>query len=169
MDSIALRANVSKRTLYKHFPSKKHLLDEIIRYLIAAKNSSLDVLFNSRETLEGQLVKLIVQKINFCLSANDIKLAKLILSELLKDDGFHREHIQTVLTSDKASLTWIKDAQKHGLLLKTIKAADQLSLLNDLIHGLVIFPILFGKKSSYTKRDIGRIAKMFLCVCEISS
>lgn len=39
MDRIAARANVSKRTVYNHFPSKEALFAEILRQLWDASHS----------------------------------------------------------------------------------------------------------------------------------
>ena len=52
MDSIATRANVSKRTLYKHYPSKRSLLDSILIHLISNNQKALEFNFKKTDSLK---------------------------------------------------------------------------------------------------------------------
>lgn len=162
MDSIASRANVSKRTLYKHFPSKRSLLDEILLFLIGQKQNALNFTYDSEQSAQDQLIKIVSDKAHLILCPNNIKLAKIIMSEFLKDEGFLKGHIETVLKSETTTLTWIEEAQKAGKIKNDQSPLEMLEFLNELVNGLIFFPVLFGKKENFSNNEIQNIVKMFL-------
>ncbi len=55
MDRIALRANVSKRTVYNHFPSKEVLFDTTTTELWSRTKEAATLAFNPELSLEDQL------------------------------------------------------------------------------------------------------------------
>ena len=164
MDSIAAHARVSKRTLYKHFSSKRALLDQIVLCLINENQNSLKFDFDPEAKLELQLNEIVTQKARFLLCPSNIKLAKIILSEYLKDAGFYKEKVETVLKSEKISLRWIEQAQAAGALSSEKSAVELLDFLNEIINGIIFFPVLFGKKEALRDQDVTAIVHMFMHV-----
>lgn len=164
MDSIASRAQVSKRTLYKHFSSKRALLDAIFESLIIRSFNSIDINYNPELCIETQLEDLIQQKLKLMLCGNGVKLAKIIISEHLKDKGLIKDRIEDILKTESASLAWIKSAQEEGKLRKDKTPIEALKVLNEIIHGVAFFPVLLEKKSSVSTEDIQNMIKMFLAV-----
>jgi TetR/AcrR family transcriptional regulator of autoinduction and epiphytic fitness len=167
MDSIATRANVSKRTLYKHYPSKRSLLDSILIHLISNNQKALEFNFKKTDSLKDQLCHIITQKAKSLLKENNIKLAKIILSEYLKDEGLLKEQIEEVIKNETITIKWIQQNQEAGHINSDQSALDTLEFLNEIINGIIFFPMLFGKKQNYTKNDISNIATMFLAVKEV--
>ncbi len=167
MDSIATRANVSKRTLYKHYPSKRSLLDSILIHLISNNQKALEFNFKKTDSLKDQLCHIITQKAKSLLEENNIKLAKIILSEYLKDEGLLKEQIEEVIKNETITIKWIQQNQEAGHINSDQSALDTLEFLNEIINGIIFFPMLFGKKQNYTKNDISNIATMFLAVKEV--
>ncbi|MDP7321227.1 MAG: TetR/AcrR family transcriptional regulator [Bacteriovoracaceae bacterium] len=167
MDSIATRANVSKRTLYKHYPSKRSLLDSILIHLISNNQKALEFNFKKTDSLKDQLCHIITQKAKSLLEQNNIKLAKIILSEYLKDEGLLKEQIEEVIKNETITIKWIQQNQEAGHINSDQSALDTLEFLNEIINGIIFFPMLFGKKQNYTKNDISNIATMFLAVKEV--
>lgn len=164
MDSIAAKANVSKRTLYKYFSSKRSLLDEILIHLIGQNQNALDFHFQRERPLPEQLENIIGQKARFLLCSSNIKLAKIIISEHLKDEGILHEEIENVLKQEKATLVWMEEAQKAGCLRTDKSPIQHLTFLNELINGIIFYPVLFGKKNGIDQTEVKNIASMFLSV-----
>ncbi|MCO4754485.1 MAG: TetR/AcrR family transcriptional regulator [Bacteriovoracaceae bacterium] len=162
MDSIATRASVSKRTLYKYFPNKNALLDDILMYLINQKQSVLNFTYNDDEDLFVQLERIITQKTEHILYPSNLKLARIILSEALKGEGLLKDKLEAVLKTEKVTLEWIEKAQKANKLTIEEQPLEILDFLGELINGVIFFPILFGKKEQATQQEIESVASMFL-------
>jgi len=162
MDSIATRASVSKRTLYKYFPNKNALLDDILMYLINQKQSVLNFTYNDDEDLFVQLERIITQKTEHILYPSNLKLARIILSEALKGEGLLKDKLEAVLKTEKITLDWIEKAQKANKLTTEEQPLEILDFLGELINGVIFFPILFGKKEEATQEEIESVASMFL-------
>src|SRR5476651_2072357 len=69
VDKVAARAEVSKRTLYNHFPSKDELFAEILRVLWHSSASQEEQVYRLEAPLRGQLLELVLQKL--ALMADD--------------------------------------------------------------------------------------------------
>lgn len=164
MDSIASRANVSKRTLYKHFPNKHALLNEILIKLINQSQSEFSFTFHPDRNIAVQLQDVVDQKVGKITCPSNLMLAKIILSEFLKDKGILKEMIEEVLKNETATLRWIQAAQKAKALTKDASPLELLERLNELINGIFFFPILFGKKDRISPREVEELVKMFLHV-----
>ena len=162
MDSIASRAGVSKRTLYKYFPNKHALLDDILIQLVDEKQSGLDFKYSKEEDILIQVQGIIKHKTDHILCPSNLKLAKIILSEALKGEGFLKDMLEEVLKTEKVTLEWIQHAQDDGKLSKEEEPLIVLDFLNELVNGIIFFPILFGKKDNVTDKEIEDVAKMFL-------
>ncbi len=163
MDSIASRANVSKRTLYKYFANKKALLDEILFHLISKNQKAIRIFYNEEIPFPDQVKDLIHQKCQHLLGPDNLKLAKIILSEVIKSDCFiKKEEIEEILKAESNSLTWIKEAQKAGKLSSKLSEVEILEQLNTIVNGFVFFPLVMGKKESYTHQDVTIISDIFL-------
>src|ERR1700748_2704764 len=63
MDRIAARANVSKRTVYNHFPSKEALFAAILHQLWDASQSGDAPAYRADEPLRAQLLDLLGRKL----------------------------------------------------------------------------------------------------------
>ncbi len=163
MDSIASKASVSKRTLYKHFPSKRALLDEILLYLIGLSQQNIKLEYDSNLNLKDQWVDVVTQKVSSMLEPQHIKLGKIILSELLKNEScIGHEEFEKVLRSESSVLVFIKHAQEDHKISKFHDKYHVVDMLQQLINGIIFFPVLFGKKSEASSQDIEFIAS---CLC----
>src|SRR5271165_4671162 len=81
MDKIAATAEVSKRTVYNHFPSKDDLFAAILQQLwectVAAKEAS----YRADLPLRDQLLELMRQKMSVLSDANFMNLARVVIVE----------------------------------------------------------------------------------------
>jgi TetR/AcrR family transcriptional regulator of autoinduction and epiphytic fitness len=83
MDQIAARAEVSKRTVYNHFPSKDELFQEIIAELTARSSSTESFSFDETDTLDEQLTTIGAAILEAMAGDDFINLARVVLSRFL--------------------------------------------------------------------------------------
>ena len=84
MDQIAARADVSKRTVYNHFPSKEDLFHEIVAELTARSEPTESFSFDNEGTLEEQLATIGATIIDAMAGDDFINLARVVLSRFLQ-------------------------------------------------------------------------------------
>ena len=99
INRIAERAEVSKRTLYKHFESKDALFDEIIEIIMQRNASVRHVTFDPERPIRDQLIEE-VQAVAQLADESYIELNRLLASEYLRNDDlarrvFSREEVTT--------------------------------------------------------------------------
>ena len=162
MDTIAKTSNVSKRTLYKHFSNKRALLDEILIYLINKNNSQSFIDYESIPSFEEQVFTFIKNKTLQFTQSDSVKLAKIILSENLKESGFTKEKLDNIHRAESASMKWIQHAISKGHLPKTVEPLEQLTYLNKLIKGFFFFPTIFEEDFITTDEEIKFCTETFL-------
>src|SRR5277367_2642966 len=79
MDRIAARANVSKRTVYNHFPSKEVLFAAILHQLWEARQTGDTPTYRADEPLRGQLLELVMRKLRLLTDESFIALARVAI------------------------------------------------------------------------------------------
>ena len=63
MDRVAAAADVSKRTVYNHFPSKEELFEAILLLMWERSQSPDELAYTPARPLRDQLLELLAQKI----------------------------------------------------------------------------------------------------------
>jgi TetR/AcrR family transcriptional regulator of autoinduction and epiphytic fitness len=142
MDRISARAEVSKRTVYKHFESKENLFRELIDRHWAKCRAPLVVTYDPKRDIRDQLFEL-AEAEGRLLSSREIMLTtRLVMSEFLRQPELAEENNQkTDFTS--ALVKMLQDASDDGKLrLEDPKsAADEFLAL---IKGRAFWPVVFG-------------------------
>lgn len=169
MNTIATEAKVSKRTLYKYFSNKEELFTAIIDQI----SSILELNNEQISKLDGldfetQLDSFIHSYIELSSTNDTLKLGKLVLSELLKDEPVHFEVIVNLFDKKKERVKWIKQCQKFGYMTKDYTAIHIHEHIESLVHGLVVYPVLFKQKKSISKKELKSIKKSVLHVIKSS-
>lgn len=153
MESIAKVAQVSKRTLYKYFPSKESIFDALIEELLNAFCGFTPVVYSKTESLEEQIKKIVDIKVELLTSENYINISKLVLSEVLKSKKLDESHIQKFYESEAVFLKWIDAAKKDGKITSK-QPSDLISnQVHSIVKGQLFYPVLFGVKK-ISKQDI---------------
>ena len=80
MDKIAALAEVSKRTVYNHFPSKEELFSEILQQLWISSADRLDMTYHPERPLRDQLQELLVAKMQMLADSNFLDLARVAIA-----------------------------------------------------------------------------------------
>ena len=116
MDAITRRADVSKRTVYNHFPSKAELFISAVFYAHEQMHRVVNTVFNPDLDLRQQLETIALQEIQILLSEELLKFARMLLAELISNPQM-TELLESKRPSfeDKFDL-WLKQAIEHGQL-----------------------------------------------------
>jgi TetR/AcrR family transcriptional regulator of autoinduction and epiphytic fitness len=139
VDKVAARAEVSKRTLYNHFPSKDELFAEILRELWRCSTSQAEQPYEPGLPLRGQLLALAMQKMALLADDSFLDLARVAISAALHAPERARDMLERLGEKESGMLTWIRAAQKDGRL-KPGDAALAAQQLESLVKGTAFWP-----------------------------
>ncbi|MEO1330858.1 MAG: TetR/AcrR family transcriptional regulator [Pseudomonadota bacterium] len=92
MDRIAARAEVSKRTVYKHFANKEALFRAILDRLVDRTVAALDIRFDPDRPLRDQLLALGEAEGRLLTSPDCMGLARVIVTETIRDRALAHEY-----------------------------------------------------------------------------
>ncbi|MEM7303818.1 MAG: TetR/AcrR family transcriptional regulator [Pseudomonadota bacterium] len=116
---IAKRAEVSSRTLYKHFGSKEVLFDEIAQIMVERNNAMASVAFDPNRGLDEQLIEALKTYVEVVTDEHTLGLSRIINSELLRDlDRAKTLYLETA-AHDYPITKLLGDAMDAGVLRKS--------------------------------------------------
>src|SRR5687767_2802817 len=139
VDKVAARAEVSKRTLYNHFPSKDELFAEILRVLWHASASQVEQPYRPDAPLREQLLGLAMQKMALLSDDNFLDLARVAIAATIHSPERAQDMVKRLGQKESGMLAWIRAAQKDGRL-KPGDAALAAQQLESLLKGAAFWP-----------------------------
>lgn len=144
MESIAKNADVSKRTLYKYYPNKDAIFDDIIQMLLESFKTYAKFPYDKNMSIEEQLDNILHAKIELVTSEEYIKISKLVLSEILKDKKLSEDHLNQFYESEQHFINWIQQAKNDGKVISD-QAADLIAnQFHSILKGQIFYPVIFG-------------------------
>ncbi|SFB76244.1 TetR/AcrR family transcriptional regulator [Massilia yuzhufengensis] len=120
MDRIALVAEVSKRTVYNHFPSKEELFAETIVQLFESSAALMELPYRSDLGLREQLTELVRLKLRTLEDRDFLDLARVAISEAIHAPERALPIFARLNEREEGVTAWIRAAQADGRL----KAGD---------------------------------------------
>lgn len=132
MDKIAATAEVSKRTVYNHFPSKDDLFSAILIQLWDSAGVLKDFVYQADRELELQLGEFLQRKIKILSDLNFIDLARVAVAAAIHTPERARDMVEKLGRQEEGIVAWIKAAQADGKL----KAGDPV-LMGDMLQGQI--------------------------------
>ena len=132
VDKVAARAEVSKRTLYNHFPSKDELFAAILHILWETSASELQRAYEPARPVRDQLLELLQSKLAMLADDNFLALARVAIAAGLHSPERAQEMVARIGEKDGGMLDWMRAAQKHGAL-KAGDAAQAVKQLESLV------------------------------------
>lgn len=90
VDDIAERAQVSKRTLYRYFPSKEDLFDAIVKLALTQHPPEAESTFDHDRPLEDQLRELVDAYLDIMSKDKYIALARVVTVEFIQQPELAR-------------------------------------------------------------------------------
>ncbi|MGF1690202.1 TetR/AcrR family transcriptional regulator [Photobacterium kagoshimensis] len=115
MDRITASAEVSKRTLYRHFESKEILFESVLTIINDTVNESVCYQFEPDKTTEEQLKSLAYKEIDVLYKSYGISLARTIVIEFLRQPEMAKNLISNIY-SIRAITQWFSAAVEAGRL-----------------------------------------------------
>ncbi|PHR81106.1 MAG: TetR family transcriptional regulator [Colwellia sp.] len=110
MNSLAKRAEVSKRTLYNHFPSKDILFQYIINQLRDSFSQSVNFEYQSKKPLDEQLHIAAMSEIQLLGSECFRDLNRIILAEFIRSPELASRTLEHLGQQKDGLHVWINDA-----------------------------------------------------------
>ena len=165
MELISKKAQVSKRTLYNHFPSKEALFEVIVKNLMDRSSQVAEFSYDPKSSLEEQLMVISFQFSEMLTHVDFLKLTRVVFSRLILKPDAIGAMIKEQEKFHSGLIQWIKKVNKDKrlLIVKPEQAARQFL---DLITGLVFWPQLLENKKALAKKELHEellsITKMFL-------
>jgi TetR/AcrR family transcriptional regulator of autoinduction and epiphytic fitness len=165
MDKIAATAEVSKRTVYNHFPSKDDLFAAILLHLWSSAAAFSEFKYQKERALQEQLSEFLKIKMRMICDANFIDLARVAVAATIHTPDRARDMVEKLNSREEGIVAWIKAAQAD----KKLKAGDA-TLMGDMLQGqlkaLAFWPQIAMGKPVLTevqqKKIIQLTAEMFL-------
>ena len=139
VDKVAARAEVSKRTLYNHFPSKDELFAAILHVLWESSASELRRSYEPARPVRDQLMELLQSKLAMLADESFLALARVAIAAGLHSPERAQEMVARIGEKDGGMLDWMRAAQKHGAL-KAGDAAQAVKQLESLVKGVAFWP-----------------------------
>jgi TetR/AcrR family transcriptional regulator of autoinduction and epiphytic fitness len=165
MDRIAARANVSKRTVYNHFPSKEALFAEILRQLWEASVAGETAGYRADQPLRPQLLDLLAQKLRLLNDDAFISLARVAIAAGIHSPERARDMVARMGEREEDLTVWIRAAAADGRL-KTRDPAFAAQQLQGIVKGFAFWPQVTLGQSPLTaaaqKKVAEAAADMFL-------
>ena len=116
MDRVAAVAEVSKRTVYNHFPSKDELFAAILWQLWERSQSLAGVRYDPARPLRDQLLELLAQKMKLLTDESFIDLSRVALAEMMHTPERAQAMVARLAEKEEGFATWIRAAQADGRL-----------------------------------------------------
>ncbi|WP_126282279.1 TetR/AcrR family transcriptional regulator [Burkholderia stagnalis] len=116
MDRIAARADVSKRTVYNHFPSKDALFAAILHQLWDASHSGSTPAFRSDVPLRAQLLYLLTRKLRLLNDDAFLALARVAIAAAIHSPERARDMVARLGEREEDVTVWIRAAAAAGRL-----------------------------------------------------
>jgi len=163
MDKIAETAGVSKRTVYNHFGSKENLFQAIVDDFLAQRQTMKTIKYDSKKSLEGQLLAFADAEIFLIDSPKRLGLSRFLTMVFLKDINYARETIAKYPPAYDMLLDWLKEAEKdHKINTDNLLLAAR--MFYALVEGAITYPALFSESINKTavKPMLDEIIAIFL-------
>lgn len=116
MDRIAASAEVSKRTVYNHFPSKEELFAEILNQLWARVTAEQETAYRTDRPLREQLRVMLMAKLQMMADDNFLDLARVAIAATIHSPERAQNMVARMGEREEGLTVWIRAAQVDGRL-----------------------------------------------------
>jgi TetR/AcrR family transcriptional regulator of autoinduction and epiphytic fitness len=152
MDRIAEHANVSKRTVYNHFESKEVLFRAIVGEMLGEQADSIDIVYDSKRSLEEQLLELVNQDVELLRDDGFIGMARVLLAESFSTPDLARTAFGEAAQVEHPLARCINAAATDGQLVVEDPQLATMQL-KSMLKGLLFWPLVIGYAKRPTKKQ----------------
>lgn len=138
MNNVSRNAEVSKRTLYRHFESKELLFEAVLEELQHSKAKDVHYPFKPQQSLKQQLTDITLQEVGLLYDDGGIAFARTVVMEFFRQPQMAKTLSERLYHTHAVS-QWFEEAMQQGALVQ----AD-LTLVTDvylnLFNGFFLWP-----------------------------
>ncbi len=144
MQNISVLAEVSKRTLYKYYPTKDDLYNGLVDEILDRVSNMLPLTYDSAIKISDQIEEIIEAKMKLTLDDDFLKISKIVTGELLKKRTPTASQLERFYQSESMFIKWLKEAQKDGKVTQEVSANDIATQFHSFLKGQIYWPVLLG-------------------------
>jgi len=141
MDGIAAAAEVSKRTVYNHFPSKDELFAEILLLLWQRSAALTERAYDPQRPLREQLRELLAAKLQLLTDTSFLDLVRVAVAEMMHSPERARHMVERLGEKEQGLAGWLRAAQADGRL-RPLDPQYGSALLQGLLKSMAFWPQL---------------------------
>ncbi|BDF94127.1 MULTISPECIES: TetR/AcrR family transcriptional regulator [Pseudoalteromonas] len=116
MEAIARKANVSKRTLYKHYANKQALFDNVVQLLLSRIEQLQNYHYRSDVAVYDQLKELARLSLALGSDQDYLTLSRIVIIESMRDQQQAARLEEKFLDCGKGLQGWFAQAHEAGIL-----------------------------------------------------
>ncbi|MFM0286904.1 TetR/AcrR family transcriptional regulator [Paraburkholderia megapolitana] len=158
MDRIAARADVSKRTVYNHFPSKELLFAAILHQLWDASQKGDAPAYRADEPLRAQLLDLLNRKLRLLTDESFLSLARVAIAAGIHSPERARDMVARLGEREEDLTVWIRTAAADGRL-KTDDPLFAALQLQALVKAFAFWPQVTMGQGPLGEREQRQVAE----------
>lgn len=162
VDSIAQRANVSKRTLYNHFVSKQVLFDAIVEIIMTEASAVETPKYDPSSALDTQLIAALNSYVTLITDPVYLSLNRLLAAEYMRD----QEMAQRILSRAELYVSPVSQMLKEAMQAGHLRKADPdfaASQIVGLVKNFYFWPqFMLGSAPTATDSAMTDCVEMFL-------
>lgn len=166
MDRVAAAAEVSKRTVYNHFPSKDELFGAILDHLWGCSQSLADVAYDPARPLRAQLLAVLEQKMALLNDASFIDLSRVAIAEMMHTPERAQAMVARLSEKEEGLPRFIRAAQQSGALRAGVDPQYAALQLHGMVKSFAFWPQLALGQPPLTaaqqKQVLGDAVDMFV-------
>ena len=167
MDAIAQQAQVSKRTVYNHFPSKQALFEHIAQSVWETANQATMLAFEPEAELLPQLQALAMKELALVGDESFLRLSRVLMAEFIHEPAMAQAILERFNNEESSLTQWMQQASQHAQL-NIINAEQAGGQFHGLIKAQAFWPqIMFGQEpipKSQHEEFSKQVCTMFLSV-----
>jgi len=142
MHNIAESAEVSKRTLYKYFPTKGELYSALIDELLDRVNDNKQS-YNPEVPIKQQLETMVKNKIALFSSESFLNMSKIVLGEMLKSRKPNDSQLERMYQTEVLFVDWINAAKQNNEITSTLSSEIIANQFHAILKGQTFYPVIF--------------------------
>ncbi|MEZ8025996.1 TetR/AcrR family transcriptional regulator [Enterovibrio norvegicus] len=152
MDRVCTSAEVSKRTLYRHFESKEVLFESVLAIIQASIDETVSYRFDPEISAYEQLKAISRKEVDILYHSYGIPLTRVILIEFLRQPDMAHTIISKLYNA-KALSAWFAEGREAGKL-KNMTPELFTNTYSSLFNGMFLWPQVFEMRAIPEGRDI---------------
>lgn len=157
MDRVAAAADVSKRTVYNHFPSKDDLFAAILGHLWERSQSLAPLVHDPERPLRAQLLELLQRKMELLNDAGFIDLSRVAMAEMLHTPARAQAMVARLGEKEEGVPAWILAAQQAGRLRRGVDPHYAAHQLQGMVKAFAFWPQLALAQPALTAAQQRRV------------